>query len=52
MSYKITTREITTDYGTEIIVEKKHNLNKDKWKDRLWVIQPGIYKKLVNEGRL
>lgn len=40
MNYKLQKREITTEYGTEIVVEKKYNLNKDQGKNRLWVFQP------------
>lgn len=41
MNYKLTKKEITTEeYGTEIVVEKKYNLNKDQWQNRLWIFQP------------
>lgn len=40
MNYDIIKREITTEYGTEIVVEKKYKLNKDQYKNRLWVFQP------------
>ena len=38
--YNLLKREITTEYGTEIVIEKKHKLFKDQYKDRLWVMQP------------
>lgn len=38
--YNLLKREITTEFGTEIVIEKKHKLFKDKYKDRLWVLQP------------
>ena len=38
--YNLLKREITTEFGTEIIIEKKHKLYKDQYKDRLWVMQP------------
>ena len=38
--YNLLKREITTDFGTEIIIEKKHKLYKDQYKNRLWVMQP------------
>jgi hypothetical protein len=38
--YNIIKREITTPFGTEIVIEKKHKLFKDQYKDRLWVMQP------------
>lgn len=38
--YNLLKREITTDFGTEIVIEKKHKLFKDQYKDRLWVLQP------------
>lgn len=40
MNYDIIRREITTEYGTEIVIEKKYKLYKDQWKNRLWVMQP------------
>lgn len=39
-NFIITKKEITTELGTEIVVEKKYNLNKDQYKNRLWVMQP------------
>ena len=33
-------REVNTEYGTEIVVEKKYNLFKEQYKNRLWVMQP------------
>ena len=33
-------RIINNEYGQEIILEKRHKLSKDRWKDRLWVLQP------------
>ena len=38
--YNLLKREITTEFGTEIVIEKKHKLFKDQYKDRLWVLQP------------
>ena len=38
--YNLLKREITTEFGTEIVIEKKHKLFKDQYKDRLWVMQP------------
>ena len=38
--YNLLKREITTEFGTEIVIEKKHKLYKDQYKDRLWVLQP------------
>lgn len=51
MNFKMLKREITTEHGTEIVVEKKHNLFKDQWKDRLWVFQPQdpVFKQLNNK---
>lgn len=40
MNYKLVKREIETDNGHEIVVEKKFNLFKDQWQNRLWVFQP------------
>ena len=40
MLFTLVKREITTDYGKEIVVEKKYNLFKDQWQNRLWVFQP------------
>lgn len=39
-NYKLIKREIETKNGKEIVVEKKYNLNKDQWQNRLWVMQP------------
>ena len=51
MNFKMLKREITTEHGTEIVVEKKHNLFKDQWKDRLWVFQPQdpVFRQLDNK---
>lgn len=38
--YNLLKREITTEFGTEIVIEKRHKLYKDQYKDRLWVMQP------------
>ena len=40
MLFTLVKREVTTDYGKEIVVEKKYNLFKDQWQNRLWVFQP------------
>jgi len=40
MNFTLVKREVTTDYGKEIVVEKKYNLFKDQWQNRLWVFQP------------
>lgn len=40
MNYTLTKRHINTEYGEEIVIEKRHNLNKDRYNDRLWVMQP------------
>ena len=40
MNFKLLKREVETDYGKEIVVEKKYNLFKDQWQNRLWVFQP------------
>jgi len=40
MDFQLVKREVTTDYGKEIVVEKKYNLFKDQYKNRLWVFQP------------
>ena len=40
MNYKLLKREVTTEHGQEIVVEKKYNLFKDQWQNRLWVFQP------------
>ena len=40
MNYTLIKREIETEFGKEIAVIKKHNLNKEQYKDRLWVFQP------------
>lgn len=39
-NFKILMREITTQYGKEIVIEKRYNLFKDRWQDRLWVVGP------------
>ena len=39
-NFKILKREIETDLGTEIVIEKRYNLFKDQEKNRLWVMQP------------
>lgn len=38
--YVLMKRTINNEYGQEIILEKRHKLSKDRWKDRLWVLQP------------
>ena len=38
--YNLLKREVTTEFGTEIVIEKRHKLFKDQYKDRLWVMQP------------
>ena len=38
--YNLLKREVTTEFGTEIVIEKKHKLYKDQYNDRLWVMQP------------
>lgn len=38
--YSLLKREVTTEFGTEIVIEKRHKLFKDQHKDRLWVLQP------------
>ena len=40
MNFTLIKREVTTNYGKEIVVEKKYNLFKDQWQNRLWVFQP------------
>lgn len=40
MNYKLIKREIETEFGTEIAVSKEYNLNKEQYKNRLWVFQP------------
>ena len=40
MEFKLIKREIETDFGKEIVIEKKYNLFKDQSKNRLWVMQP------------
>lgn len=40
MGFKLIKREIETDFGKEIVIEKKYNLYKDQSKNRLWVMQP------------
>lgn len=39
-NFKIIKREIITSFGKEIVIEKKYNLNKEQWKNRIWVFQP------------
>ena len=38
--YNLIRRVINTEYGQEVIIEKKYKLNKDQYKNRLWVLQP------------
>ena len=54
MNYDIIKREINTNYGTEIVVEKKYKLFKDQWQNRLWVFQPQdvTFLKLQNKMKL
>lgn len=40
MNFTLIKREVETDNGKEIVVEKKYNLFKDQWQNRLWVFQP------------
>lgn len=40
MLFKLVKRTVTTPFGTEMVVEKKYNLFKDQWQNRLWVFQP------------
>lgn len=40
MDFVLLKREVETDFGKEIVVEKKYNLFKDQWQNRLWVFQP------------
>ena len=40
MLFTLVKREVETNYGKEIVVEKKYNLFKDQWQNRLWVFQP------------
>jgi len=49
--FKLIKREVETDYGKEIVVEKKYNLFKDQWQNRLWVFQPQdpVFVRLNNE---
>lgn len=51
MNYEIIKREINTNYGKEIVVEKKYKLFKDQWQNRLWVFQPqdSTFLKLQNK---
>ena len=39
-NFKIIKREVITEFGTEIAVIKKYNLDKEQWKNRIWVFQP------------
>ena len=49
--FKLLKREVTSPFGTEMVVEKKYNLFKDQWQNRLWVFQPQdpTFVKLNNE---
>lgn len=38
--YNLIRRVINTEYGQEVVIEKKYKLNKDQYKNRLWVLQP------------
>lgn len=38
--YILLKRTINNEYGQEIVLEKRHKRQKDRWKDRLWVLQP------------
>ena len=40
MNFILTKAEIETEYGKEIVVQKKYKLFKDQWQNRLWVFQP------------
>ena len=33
-------REVQTENGIEVVVEKRYNLFKDQWQNRLFVFQP------------
>ena len=54
--YNLLKREITTEFGTEIVIEKRHKLFKDQYKDRLWVMQPrdprfvALNNKMIQKG--
>lgn len=38
--YNLIRRVINTEYGQEVVIEKKYKLHKDQYKNRLWVLQP------------
>ena len=40
MEFKIIKKEIITDFGKEIVILKKYNLDKNQWRNRIWVFQP------------
>lgn len=40
MNFILTKTEIETEYGKEIVIQKKYKLFKDQWQNRLWVFQP------------
>jgi len=51
-NYKLLKREVTNPInGKEIVIEKKYNLFKDQWQNRIWVLQPQepAYIKLNNK---
>lgn len=56
MEFKLIKREIETDFGKEIVIEKKYNLYKDQPKNRLWVMQPqdpqfiALNNKMIQKG--
>ena len=39
MNYILIKREVTTEYGQEVAIEKRYKLNKDQNKNKLWVMQ-------------
>ena len=39
MNYVLIKREVTTEYGQEVAIEKRYKLNKDQNKNKLWVMQ-------------
>ena len=39
MNYMLIKREVTTEYGQEVAIEKRYKLNKDQNKNKLWVMQ-------------
>lgn len=39
MNFELIKREVTTEYGQEIAIEKRYKLNKDQNKNKLWVMQ-------------